>query len=160
MKKNSGNKSSRKIGNDNKLGIYLRSLRESLNLSQTDVACALNIVQQTYSHYETGRIIPPTKTLVSLARFYNVPAEDLIALTSDGSDIASEVSDYDPEAAFKDRIKDRYNEYLRTPVNISRLRFLSESEKRLIFLFSQLDAEDKQDLLDFMLIRNKSRQRS
>ena len=39
---------------------YLKELRKACNYSQEFVASHLNITRQTYSHYETGRIIPPT----------------------------------------------------------------------------------------------------
>lgn len=36
---------------------YLKELRKSYNYSQEYVASQLNITRQTYSHYETGRIL-------------------------------------------------------------------------------------------------------
>lgn len=59
---------------------YLRELRKSHHYKQDFVASQLNIIRQTYSHYETGRIIPPVKALYKLAELYDVPLESLIAL--------------------------------------------------------------------------------
>lgn len=43
------------------LGSYLKLLRKKHNYSQEFFASKLNIIRQTYSHYETGRIQPPER---------------------------------------------------------------------------------------------------
>lgn len=58
---------------------YLRELRKSHHYKQDFVAAQLNIIRQTYSHYETGRITPPVKALCKLANLYGVPVESLLA---------------------------------------------------------------------------------
>ena len=65
----------------NELGQYLRDLRKSHGYTQEYVASQLNIIHQTYSHYETGRIMPPADALYLLARLYHIPAEHLLRLT-------------------------------------------------------------------------------
>ena len=59
---------------------YLKELRKSHHYKQDFVASQLDIIRQTYSHYETGRITPPVKALCKLAQLYEVPVESLIAL--------------------------------------------------------------------------------
>lgn len=59
---------------------YLKELRKSCNYSQEFVASHLNITRQTYSHYETGRIIPPVNSLYNLAKLYGVPVESFLEL--------------------------------------------------------------------------------
>ena len=51
---------------DNPLGDRLKALRKRSGYSQEFVASKLNIIRQTYSHYETGRIIPPIDSLYHL----------------------------------------------------------------------------------------------
>lgn len=138
---------------DNRLGEYLRALRTSLGLSQEYVASILNVRRQTYSHYETGRIIPPSQTMVVLSRIFKVPVEDLLILTSIND---SENDDYLPE--YSERTQPMldmtdYIAYINTPVNISRLRFLGESEKRLLYYYSILNNDEKHDLIDFLQIK-------
>lgn len=138
---------------DNRLGEYLRALRTSLGLSQEYVASILNVRRQTYSHYETGRIIPPSQTMVVLSRIFKVPVEDLLILTSIND---SENDDYLPE--YNERTQPMldmtdYIAYINTPVNISRLRFLGESEKRLLYYYSILNNDEKHDLIDFLQIK-------
>ena len=48
---------------------------------------------------------------------------------------------------------DEYIAYINTPINVSKLRFLGESEKRLLFYFSKLCHKDKHDLIEFLRIR-------
>ena len=59
---------------------YLKELRKSHHYKQDFVASQLNIIRQTYSHYETGRVTPPVKALCKLAELYDVPVEKLLAL--------------------------------------------------------------------------------
>ena len=127
--------------NNKNLGTYLKTLRESLGYTQTYVASKLHILQQTYSHYETGRITPPTRTLASLATLYGVPAGDLVRLAT-----STDTPD-DPDEG--------YGEYMADPANAARLRLLTESEKRLIYNFSMLSDADKEDFIQFMEIRNR-----
>jgi len=63
---------------------YLKELRKSHHYKQDFVASQLDIIRQTYSHYETGRITPPVKALCKLAQLYEIPVENLIALIWEG----------------------------------------------------------------------------
>lgn len=135
---------------DNKLGDYLRSLRRSLKYSQGYVAAKLNILQQTYSHYETGRIIPPTQMLMTLARLYDVPVEELLSLT-EPEDVTQAIVHEEEKKPIQDTPD--YTAYLNEPVNLPKLRFLSESEKKLLYYYSELDEKDKRDLIRFLSIR-------
>lgn len=65
---------------NNTLEQYLKDLRKSCNYSQEFVASHLNITRQTYSHYETGRVIPPVNSLYNLAKLYGVPVENFLDL--------------------------------------------------------------------------------
>lgn len=59
----------------------IRELRESKNLTQKEVAQALNCSQQVYSNYELGQRDLPTKILISLSRFYGVSTDYILGLT-------------------------------------------------------------------------------
>lgn len=67
---------------DKGLGMRLKRLREQNGYSQQQVAEYLNIIRQTYSHYETGRIAPPMKNIYALARFYDIEPNVLIGTES------------------------------------------------------------------------------
>ena len=56
----------------------IRDLREDSDLTQTQIAQAINITQRSYSYYETGgRMIPP-EILCALADFYGVSMDCLV----------------------------------------------------------------------------------
>jgi transcriptional regulator with XRE-family HTH domain len=50
----------------------IRALREDNDLTQTQIAKILNVGQRTYADYELGKTRIPVKSLIILARFYNV----------------------------------------------------------------------------------------
>ena len=60
------------------LGEKLRKLRESYNLSQKQVAEALNIDRSTYTYYEKDKTRPSLETLVKISRIFNVPTATLL----------------------------------------------------------------------------------
>ncbi|MBE5825385.1 MAG: helix-turn-helix domain-containing protein [Butyrivibrio sp.] len=67
-------------GRTNTLGKYLRMLRKDKGVKQDAVAYAIKVTRATYSHYENGRIIPPTEVLVQLSSYFDVELETLIDL--------------------------------------------------------------------------------
>ena len=50
----------------------IRSLRESKNKTQSEIAALLNVGQKTYSDYELGKSRIPVNSLIVLAKYYNV----------------------------------------------------------------------------------------
>lgn len=56
----------------------IRSLREDLDMNQTQIAKVLGMSQTGYSKYETGENDIPTSILIKLARFYNVSIDYLL----------------------------------------------------------------------------------
>ena len=61
----------------------LRALREDADLSQKKVAEVLQITQQQYQLYESGKRELPLHHLTALCRFYGVSADILLELPSD-----------------------------------------------------------------------------
>ena len=59
----------------------LRSLREDKDLTQTQIAKYLHMSQTGYSQYEIGKNDIPTRILIQLAEFYDVPVDYLLNLT-------------------------------------------------------------------------------
>lgn len=60
------------------LGARIAQARKERNLTQQQVADQLGIAQQTYAHYEVGRIRFPASTLPALAQALGVPIEELL----------------------------------------------------------------------------------
>ena len=56
----------------------IRDLREDKDLSQAEVAKAINISQRSYSYYENGKREPSLALLVAMSKYYNVSINYLI----------------------------------------------------------------------------------
>ena len=61
-----------------RLSIYLRMLREDNHKTQAQLADMLGISRQNYSHYETGRIVPPVEAINKISKYYDIPIDKLI----------------------------------------------------------------------------------
>lgn len=66
------------------LGARVAALRNEEGMSQQAVADELGIPQQTYAHYEVGRLRMPASLLPKLAQIFGVTADELLG-TSNGS---------------------------------------------------------------------------
>jgi len=61
----------------------VRDLRDDADLSQEDVAKMLEISQQVYSTYETGKFRFPIDHLITLASYYKTSVDYLVGLTDE-----------------------------------------------------------------------------
>ena len=59
----------------------VRDLREDKDLTQKEIAKALNCSQQVYSNYELGQRDIPTDILIKLSQFYNVSVDYILGLS-------------------------------------------------------------------------------
>ncbi len=108
------------LRNKKSLGEKLRELRESYNLTQSQVAEALNLDRSTYTNYELNKTSPSLDSLVKLAHIYNVPKVMLLP------------DDDDNALTFRD--------YARTD---SLVQTLSKEERGLIAMYRALDKDEK-----------------
>ncbi len=127
----------------------LQELRALTQLSQTDVAEKLNISRQTYSHYETGRIQPPSDTLCQLADLYHVSVDTLLGRKADTSS---------PLYTLPSADMDDYLKFVTHPDNQNRYSKLTEQEKRVLFYYSNLSKRNQRDIMLFMRIKLHSDQ--
>ena len=63
----------------------IRDLREDGDLTQKELARALNCSQQVYSNYELGQRDIPTDILIKLSRFYSVSVDYLLGISDNPS---------------------------------------------------------------------------
>lgn len=63
-----------------KLNNRIRVFRAEHRLSQADLAEAINVSRKTISTIEVGRFIPSTVIALKIARYFNVPVEDIFSL--------------------------------------------------------------------------------
>lgn len=59
----------------------IKDLREDNDITQAAISEYLNMAQNTYSQYETGKIEWTISLLVKLADFYNTSVDYLLGLT-------------------------------------------------------------------------------
>lgn len=122
---------------DKALGDYLKVLRKHKGYSQEYVASQLNIIRQTYSHYETGRILPPLEAICALAELYQVPLESLLKL------IMQNDSEAAPQAVSE------------APFSSLKQSGLTIKETELVSYFRLLDKRDKDDILDYIKLKSQ-----
>lgn len=60
----------------------IRDLREDRDLTQKELARALNCSQQVYSNYELGQRDIPTDILIMLSEFYNVSTDYILGISN------------------------------------------------------------------------------
>lgn len=136
---------------------YLKKLRKACNYSQEFVASHLNITRQTYSHYETGRIIPPVNSLYNLAKLYGVPIEtflDLVVTYNINMDFAS--SPRNENIDMSDDISS-FLEYINAPENSKKFKHLDRRERLLLYYYLLLDNRDQNDILTFIKVKVQNR---
>ena len=63
----------------------IRDLREDGDLTQKELARALNCSQQVYSNYELGQRDIPTDILIKLSRFYGVSVDYILGISDNPS---------------------------------------------------------------------------
>ena len=59
----------------------IRDLREDSDLTQKEMAKALNCSQQVYSNYELGQRDKPTDVLIKLSYFHKVSVDYILGIT-------------------------------------------------------------------------------
>ena len=108
----------------------LRHYRESCALSQKQVADALNIERSTYTKYESGATEPSAKTLVKIAKIFNIDPVELLPM----------------ESADDERVN-RLRDVTRADSPIYQL---SKDERGLIARYRALSKEEKKLALEMM----------
>ena len=61
----------------------IRDLREDKDITQKEMARALNCSQQVYSNYELGQRDIPTDILIKLSRFHGVSVDYILGISDD-----------------------------------------------------------------------------
>ena len=85
--------------NQQTLGDRLRTFRERAGLTQADVASALDLTSQAYSHYETGRRAPSADNFYKIAQLYHTSMECLLTGHEDSfAHLFQEITSLPPEA--------------------------------------------------------------
>jgi transcriptional regulator with XRE-family HTH domain len=109
------------------ISILLKQYRKNCNLTQQQVADALNINRTTYTYYETGKTEPSISTLHKLVKMFGITYNDLLP----------EIDDENIGEGARARLNDA-------------IYALSKEEQQVVIQFRALSAERKKELLDSM----------
>lgn len=58
----------------------LKDIREDRDLTQEEIAEILNVKQNTYQQYESGKRQIPIEALIKLAKYYNLSIDYILGL--------------------------------------------------------------------------------
>lgn len=145
------------MNHQTQLSIRLKQLRTAHAYTQDYVASMLGIIRQAYSHYETGRCVPPTAALYQLAQLYHISVEELLrmAVLTDAADgdALQNAADAKEAATTAQRDLDGYLEFYNDPFNREKYRFFSDEEKELFYYFSRIDETDRKEIIEFTKIK-------
>ena len=109
-------------------GERLRHLREHQELSQGEAAYRLGISQNTYSRYERDVREPDFKTLIKIAKFYNVSIDYLL-----GNEVAENID-----------MVDIYNFFSNGNYTIDG-RFPNDSDRKMLYSVVHAIYENKEN---------------
>lgn len=132
----------------------LKELRKAYSYTQDDVAAALGIVRQTYSHYETGNRVPGPEMLYKLAGFYHMSIDDLMHLTVD---LDKSVYYDAPLPTPSSNELTEFLKYFSEPEQEKKYKFFTPLEKELLYFFGKIDEEDKKEIIEFTKIKARKK---
>ena len=127
------------------LGKKLKYFRENCELSQQQVANALNVDRSTYTYYETGKTTPSASTLLKLSKIFNVPCAVFLESINQELKLNSRVADV--EGGYLSEYADINKEVVTVD---DRIYGLSKEEKEIIACYRVLDADQLSELNAFM----------
>lgn len=87
--------------NQQKIGAFLKELRNEKNLTQEQLAEQFNVSSRTISRWETGKNMPDLSIIVELSDFYNVDIRELLNgernvnnMNNEPKEIIEKISEY------------------------------------------------------------------
>lgn len=87
----------------NEVGNRLRTLRETLNLSQKQIADIIDCTQSAIYRYENGKAEPPIKTMLWYADYFDASMDYIYGRTDNPQ---GRLYKYEPQA-FREKLKDK-----------------------------------------------------
>ena len=98
-----------------KIGLFLKTLRKEKNLTQEVLAETLNVSSRTVSRWETGSNMPDISLLVELSEFYQISISEII----DGERKSEKMNQETKDAVIK------MAEYSKNELNMERLKIIN-----------------------------------
>jgi len=128
----------------------IKKLRKAHGYTQDDVAVALGIARQTYSHYETGKRSLNSEILFKLAGLYNVSVDDLLQLAIN---LDRNIYYDAPAPTPSSETLAEFLEYFNNPSNQKKYQHCTTLEKEVLFYFEKLSEADKKEIIEFTKIK-------
>lgn len=120
------------------IGNRLKELRQLHQMTQAEVAAQINVIRQTYSHYETGRIVPPIDVILSLCSLYKMSLDALLLPALSPDSITCFLKSIDSENSFKFAS----HSFLYNSKNLP-------EELKLLQVYRSLAANQKEELMHY-----------
>lgn len=112
----------------------LRELRIKSGYTQYQIAKILNIDRSTYSYYEIGKTTPDINVLITLAKIFNIPINEMLA----DEEVPANVADSNAPRFYRNK------------KNTSHIYELSNKEKELVGSFRVCSPEAQERILEFV----------
>lgn len=124
------------------LGLKLKYYRESCELSQQQIANALNVDRSTYTYYETGKTTPSASTLLKLSKIFNVPCSIFLESINQELDLNSLVADSVDNKKSRDTIKSYESD--------EKIYDLSKEEKDILIAYRVLNKSGQEKAQEYL----------
>lgn len=124
------------------LGLKLKYYRESCELSQQQIANALNVDRSTYTYYETGKTTPSAITLLKLSKIFNVPCSIFLESINQELDLNSLVADSVDNKKSRDTTKSYESD--------EKIYDLSKEEKDILIAYRVLNKSGQEKAQEYL----------
>ncbi len=124
------------------LGLKLKYYRESCELSQQQIANALNVDRSTYTYYETGKTTPSASTLLKLSKIFNVPCSIFLESINQELDLNSLVADSVDNKKSRDTTKSYESD--------EKIYDLSKEEKDILIAYRVLNKSGQEKAQEYL----------
>lgn len=124
------------------LGLKLKYYRESCELSQQQIANALNVDRSTYTYYETGKTTPSASTLLKLSKIFNVPCSIFLESINQELDLNSLVAD----SVYNKKSRDTTKSY----ESDEKIYDLSKEEKDILIAYRVLNKSGQEKAQEYL----------
>lgn len=124
------------------LGLKLKYYRESCELSQQQIANALNVDRSTYTYYETGKTTPSASTLLKLSKIFNVPCSIFLESINQELDLNSLVADSVDNKKTRDTTKSYESD--------EKIYDLSKEEKDILIAYRVLNKSGQEKAQEYL----------
>lgn len=124
------------------LGLKLKYYRESCELSQQQIANALNVDRSTYTYYETGKTTPSASTLLKLSKIFNVPCSIFLESINQELDLNSLVADSVDNKKSRDTTKSYESD--------EKIYDLSKEEKDILIAYRVLNKNGQEKAQEYL----------